>query len=412
MAAASTSKRALMWLRRGFWRLGGPLAKKHSGYFFIWTRAAFAAVERLATRRPTRYGLDVVDLVAVRSRTVGASYRELESVADPVCAPPGCVSPQKLPASVALDLASKRGHGVLEIPRGVVSGKRGQIGLDSTELLLEASPRAPGDTPALLADSAAALAIGLEELDGVTMSLWAGQNNYAHCLLQSVPRLHLLQHGFGLEADRYLLRDKAPRPAVDALTILGIPVDRVQIVPFHDAPAYRCAMLRAATAPFVNEFGIPWVATFLNELFLPDPPPTHARRLYIRRGTANRAVLNEDDVLALLEPAGFEAVTMDGRSVTDQATMFASSEVVVASHGAALANLVFARPGTAVVELMGTNTASKLYALLAWRRALRYHLIMGTEPAPTERWWTWQFRADTIVDVRALRSQLERLDLL
>jgi capsular polysaccharide biosynthesis protein len=313
---------------------------------------------------------------------------------------------------MALVHTSTRGHGVLEIPGAVVSGKRGQVGLNSTELLLEASPLAPGDTRALFADSTAALAIGLEELDGVTMSIWAGQNNYAHCLLQSVPRLHLLQQGFGLEADRYLLRDDAPRPAIDAVTILGIPADRVQLVPFRDAPAYRCEMLRGATAPFLAEFGIPWVATFLNDLFLPDPPPTESRRLYVRRGIANRLVLNEDDVLALLEPAGFEAVTMDGHSVAEQATMFASAEVVVASHGAALANLVFARPGTTVVELMGTNYVSQLYAYLAWRRGLSYSVIMGTEPAPPARWWTWQFRADTVVDVRALRSRLERLDLL
>ena len=123
-------------------------------------------------------------------------------------------------------------------------------------------------------------------------------------------------------------------------------------------------------------------------------------------------MLNEDEVLALLEPAGFEAVTMDGRSIEEQAAMFASAEVVVATHGAALANLVFARPGTVVVELMGRNTVSDMYALLAWRRELSYHLIMGTEPAPPERWWTWQFRADTIVDVRELRNRLERLDLL
>ena len=100
---------------------------------------------------------------------------------------------------------------------------------------------------------------------------------------------------------------------------------------------------------------------------------------------------------------------MDGRSIGEQAAMFASAAVIVATHGAALANLVFSRPGTTVIELMGTNTASPVFAFLAWRRGLDYHMIMGTEPAPPALWWTWQIDADTVVDVRALKDCLERL---
>ena len=72
-----------------------------------------------------------------------------------------------------------------------------------------------------------------------------------------------------------------------------------------------------------------------------------------------RTVLNEDEVIALLESRGFETLTMEG-PVRAQAATFASAEAIVAAHGAALANLVFAPPGTAVVELMGRNTASQL----------------------------------------------------
>ena len=60
---------------------------------------------------------------------------------------------------------------------------------------------------------------------------------------------------------------------------------------------------------------------------------------------------------------------------------------------------------------MGTNTASAAFALLAWRRGLEYHMIMGTEPAPPERWWKWQADADTVVDVRGLKHCLEQLAL-
>lgn len=402
---------ALEWLRRVVWRLSGPLAKKRSGYFFVWTRAIQASLERLARRRPVAVGIDSVSLEALGTRAVGASYRELEPVAGAVIPPPGWAWPAAFPPAARLDRASTRGQGVVELPNGVVFGRGGAFGPDPAGLFADACSLWPGDARAVLADAAKARAVRLEELDGMTMSVCSGPSNYAHSLLQSVPRLGLLRRAFGLEADQFLLRAAAPRPTIEALAILEIPADRVHVMPSRDAPAYRCEMLRAATSPFLNEFGVSWAASFLSELFLPDPPQPNSRRIYVRRGVQRRAVLNEDDVLALLETAGFEAVTMDGRSIGEQAAMFASAEVIVAAHGAALANLVFSRPGTVVIELMGTNTASDMYAFLAWRRGLEYHMIMGTEPAPPERWWTWQILADTVVDVRGLRNCLERLTI-
>jgi hypothetical protein len=52
-----------------------------------------------------------------------------------------------------------------------------------------------------------------------------------------------------------------------------------------------------------------------------------------------------------------------------------------------------------------------VYAHLAWRRRLRYQMVMGLEPAPPDRRWTWQMLADTVVDVPALRKHLEWLGL-
>jgi capsular polysaccharide biosynthesis protein len=352
----------------------------------------------------------LVTLDDLPARAAGASYRELEPPGVAVTPPPAWVWP---PAFVPTPrhFVAARGQGVVEIPGGVVFGSRGHFGSDPNGLLADACSLWPNDERRALVESAEALAVGLEELDGVTMSVWVNGENYAHCLLQGVPRLELLRRAFGLEADRFLVNDAAPRATVEALEILGIPADRLHVVPSRGAAAYRCETLRAATSQYMRDFGIPWTAAFLNELFLPDPPDPSARRIYVRRGVSRRAVLNEEEVLTLLESSGFEAITMDGRSIGEQAAMFASAAVIVATHGAALANLVFARPGTAVIELMGTNTASGVFANLSWRRGLNYQMVMGTEPAPPRRWWAWQIDADTMVDVRGLKNCLERLAL-
>ncbi len=411
MAGSARRAAVVRRLRRWARAVLGPLARKRSGYFFIWSRALLAQLERFSAPTSLNVGIDPVSLDALATHAVGATYRELEPAEPDVMAPTNWTWPTAFRSTEPWRRPAPRGQGVVEIPGGVVFGWSGEFGPDSSGVLADACALWEGGESTALAHAAEAVAVGVDDLDGTTMSLWADGSNYAHCLLQSVPRLALLRRGFGFEADRFLVNEDAPRATTEALAILGIPDAQLHVVPKR-APAYRCEVLRAATSPRVEYFGVPWTAEFLHELFLPEPPTATTRRVYARRGVSKRVVLNEDDVLAVLEPAGFEAISMDGRSIREQAAIFASAEVVVASHGAALANLVFCRPGTTVVELMGTNTALTAFTYLAWRRRLRYQIVMGTEPAPPTRWWTWQADADTMVDVPRLRTCMERLEQL
>jgi hypothetical protein len=404
--------RVLAYVRRVARRLSRSLPRTRRGHFFIWSRALLARVDEITRPAPPAGGVTAVGLDELPTRAPGATYVELEPPSLGVVGPsdwawPAGFASVRRPAGTA-----PRGQGVVEIPGGVIFGARGQFGPDRTAMLADACSLWPRDRAELVEEANRALTVGLEELDGVSMSLWIGPSNYGHSLLQSVPCLDLLRRAFGLEADRFLVSAGAQPPTTEALARLGVPQDRVHVVPRANAPAYRCQQLRAATAPFLDELGIDWAADFLHGLFLPEPPSERSRRLYVPRGVARRAVLNEDEVVAVLEPAGFEVVDMVGRTVAEQASLFASAEIIVAPHGAALANLVFAGAGTTVIDLIGSNTASDAYALLAWRRGLEYHMIVGTEPAPPPRWWTWQIDADTVVDVPALDKALARVDRL
>jgi len=62
-------------------------------------------------------------------------------------------------------------------------------------------------------------------------------------------------------------------------------------------------------------------------------------------------VLDEPGLMAHLADRGFEMVDPGSLPVTEQIRAFAEASLIVAPHGAALANLTFASPGAAVVEL-------------------------------------------------------------
>jgi capsular polysaccharide biosynthesis protein len=70
------------------------------------------------------------------------------------------------------------------------------------------------------------------------------------------------------------------------------------------------------------------------------------RRLYLRRGAGlRRRVLNEDELLAALEPHGFVSVQPERLSFEEQVDLFSQAEIVVAPVGAALTNMLFMPPG-------------------------------------------------------------------
>jgi capsular polysaccharide biosynthesis protein len=128
-------------------------------------------------------------------------------------------------------------------------------------------------------------------------------------------------------------------------------------------------------------------------------------RIYVsRRG--RRVVTNEDQVAVALATYGFEVVEDRQRPAEEQIGLFRQASVIVAPHGAALANLVWCRPGTLVVELLPSHYRMVHYRDLSAALGLRYHALAETSStAPTAHWTA--STDDLAVNVDALRRMLE-----
>lgn len=81
--------------------------------------------------------------------------------------------------------------------------------------------------------------------------------------------------------------------------------------------------------------------------------PTACRKLYVARGNARRRVLNEDALIEKLRQAGFSILDSNICGFEEQALMMNQSDLVLAAHGAGLANMVFCEPGTRIIEFGG-----------------------------------------------------------
>lgn len=110
-----------------------------------------------------------------------------------------------------------------------------------------------------------------------------------------------------------------------------------------------------------------------------DPDPFYLSHAVIRgSGTSRRSIPNLATIgaaLASIPAVRTRTVLLEGRSLSEQIAIFASARVVVAQHGAALANLVWCRPGTGVLEIApgaGIERNPGLFARLSRGFGLRY----------------------------------------
>jgi capsular polysaccharide biosynthesis protein len=408
--------------RKTVGRALGPLTATRHGWFYLSRRVVTRQMERLGTvgRAP---GFAAIGIADVPSRRAGARVH-LVHPASMTPIPPLRVHTDRdwvfRVAPPPKVLVTPPMH-VLDVPGGLLFGSDGAVGTAIDELIVDLPTVFPLSTRQLERRADVARRLGRQELAGTTVSLLQHSiANYAHWLVQGVPRLELTRQVVDLATvDRVLVNDQSPPVVSAALDALGVPAGRVVPVP-QPAPVFECERLVVAT-PTPDMAALPdWARDFLRALFLapagesaaPDraSEATGPQRLFVPRPrAARRRIVNAAEVARLLEARGFTTLAMEGRPVWEQAALFAGAEIIVAEHGAALANLAFAMPGTRVVELLGANTLTWMFAAISARGGLRHDVVVGIEPAPPPWLWSWQIDADQMVDVGRLARVIDGL---
>jgi capsular polysaccharide biosynthesis protein len=225
-------------------------------------------------------------------------------------------------------------------------------------------------------------------LPGVSATIsGAYAESYYHWMFDLLPRLDLLRRS-GLAFDRLIVPDSL---GYQRETLEAAGVDAEHRLNHTDAGYLHLDRLLFPSMPGTPGQSPPAVCEFLRSLF-PDEIADQARtrRLYLSRADTNRRKLaNEDTILKALEPFGFESMTMSGRSVAEQARLFAQAEAIVAPHGGALANLVFCQPGTKVVELFPPGYTPVCFWTIADAVGLDYRPLFDDSSAPHDGIAQW-----------------------
>jgi capsular polysaccharide biosynthesis protein len=241
---------------------------------------------------------------------------------------------------------------------------------------------------------------GALRLPEAAHALGSGDGNFYHWFRDALAAL-AWRLAPGAPAIPLLVRDDAPGFVAESLTLLGeaqAPVlvgDAVFVHRLYHAdidieahvyadafePIY--ARMRAAAAASGRTGGGP--------------------RLYIsRRDSGRRPLRNEAELEQALSERGFRSLSFAELDLAAQMRAVQEADVILAPHGAGLAHLIAARPGTRVMELLplfaGDRAPMSIFARLSRVRHLRHTLWLQPVAAEASH---WQVRVADIVDAIA-----------
>lgn len=208
--------------------------------------------------------------------------------------------------------------------------------------------------------------------------------NYFHWMCDILPKIEMIQES-GLAYDKlYIPYAKLP---FQTETLKKLKIDFNKVITPNEHTHLEAKLLIVPVLcsyidtdiPQFDDHYYPRIARFYQKLFLESTSQqTPYKRLYIARKTPQvtssyRKLTNEEEFWPLLEAHGFEKIYLEELTVQQQAELFAQAEAIIGNHGAGFTNLVFANPGTKVLEFHHEGFLRDHYCKIAQWLNLEYH---------------------------------------
>ncbi|HJN18880.1 MAG TPA: glycosyltransferase family 61 protein [Armatimonadota bacterium] len=235
-----------------------------------------------------------------------------------------------------------------------------------------------------------------ESTDGVCTCVPAA--GYYHFLLEELPRLIACLHVY--PSATVLVSNQAPSfvfDVIDTLKQTGRLSGRIERLDdgLVQIPDYAFAAAEACSG-CVHSHDI----ESLRQSLLPPELGQSVEGpelLYVsRRAVGSRSPENEHEVEIALAEKGFEVACLERDDLRSQMERLAAARLIVATHGAGLANLVWCRTGARLVEIFSPDFVNDCYARLACQRGIAYQPMWAV---PAGKWGR--------VDIEALLRHLD-----
>ncbi|MCX5923345.1 MAG: glycosyltransferase family 61 protein [Candidatus Dependentiae bacterium] len=192
---------------------------------------------------------------------------------------------------------------------------------------------------------------------------------FSHWFNDVLPRLIILQES-GIEYD-WLFAPKYAPYMKETYELYGIPLEKIiectgedQCIQADELIVPSMAIRRdvCATDPVYDWYPATaywpyWMTDNIRSKFLPEVKNIEtnynfSKKVFIsRKDGFTRSIVNEDEIFVLFEEKGFKRYCLSKMSLLEQAVLFNGADVIVGAHGSALANIIFCKPNTMIIEI-------------------------------------------------------------
>ncbi len=254
---------------------------------------------------------------------------------------------------------------ILSIPNGRVQGMCGHVFIDKKL----SDEMARGDRFECLVDIPRVSEQAIKKISGRVAVIaqhgaggkWA---NYYHAIYEAFGRLAMLEIS-GIEYDwLYIPLDK--KYVREALRLWGVnfekiiaPSDENFIIEADELIVPSMVINTSCGHAHAGNFQHPITLNYIREKLLVGAKKekvdtlSFSKKIFISRKDSYNArrILNEDEVFNLFKAKDFERYEMSKLSVAEQVLLLDQAEIVVSEQGSGLANILFCKPNTVIVEI-------------------------------------------------------------
>lgn len=159
----------------------------------------------------------------------------------------------------------------------------------------------------------------------------------------------------------------------------------ITLQPLRPNEALRCPLLHLphySTKDKNGEYLPPSYRDFIHDIlrkYFSEPSSDIRRKIYLSRKDAKlRRLTNEDDILTDLRAYDIESVVTAGMSLKEQFRLFQQTTLLVTTHGAGMANLLFMPKGAHIIEIAPKHFGNCTFAWMSASFGLHHTHIIGS----------------------------------
>ncbi len=230
----------------------------------------------------------------------------------------------------------------------------------------------------------------LKKINGNVFNLTqgaSGYNNYAHWLLDIVPKIKILSQVYNLKNIDYFYFSKLNHFQRETFKILKL--NSIKIIDSKTNKHCLIENLIFCTHPnyikgtfSTAQSNIPkWIISYLRKIFLPNGSKNirKYKKIYIDRSDSpynHCKIINDFEIQKYLKKQGFKIIRLSEYSLKEQISIFRFCDYVVGPHGAGMVNLIFSKKRTKVLEIKNKGHPNKVYQKISKFNNLKHQFLM------------------------------------